>query len=196
MQTAPTVSINPTTLNIAPVAAANNTGQNLSTITSGPAGTVLAVVGADAGKFEIVGAQLRTRSGVDIVALATYVCNVTSTANGATATSLAFTLNVNTAPGPSGQVTLSQNSYTGSPGVFYVSGALMCHVTAAAGSTLSIIVVSGGSSAGNWTISGTRVTTNSSNFPSTANTHTFRIRATEVGGATFDSTLFTANFTS
>jgi hypothetical protein len=188
----PTVSISPTTLNLAPLAAGSNSGQNLATITSGPVGTVLALAGANTDKFAISGNQLRTAASVDLVGGTVYTCSVTSTANGSTATSAQFVLGINTAPGPSGQVTLSQNSFTGVRPAAYATQPVLCHVTAAAGATLTVVSVSG-AGAGNYTVTGTRVTSNSFN-PPVVGTHTFRVRASE-GGTPFDSEIFTLVFT-
>jgi hypothetical protein len=192
MLAAPTVSISPTTLNLAALAAGSNSGQNIATITSGPVGTVLALTGANTDKFAISGNQLRTAAGVDLVGGTVYTCSVTSTANGATATSAQFVLGINTAPGPSGQVTLSQNSFTGVRPAAYATQPVLCHVTAAAGATLTVVSVSGAGS-GNYTVTGTRITSNSFN-PPVVGTHTFRVRATE-GSTPFDSEIFTLVFT-
>jgi hypothetical protein len=169
-----------------PVEAGSNSGANLATINSGPAGTVLAIVGANADKFEISGNQLRSAAGVDLIEEEAYTCNVTSTANGATTTSSAFTLTIRTAAGPSGEVTLSQESLSVlRPTSGFV---VLAHVTAVLNATLAVIRVSG-AQASNYAVVGTQIRTGA--IAPSAGTHTFFVRATEPGGATFDSPTFT-----
>jgi trimeric autotransporter adhesin len=196
----PTVSFSANPVNTAALAAGSNPGTaSLATVTFAPSGATLALTGADASRFQLVSltattASLRSVANVDLVAANTYVCNVTVTANSLTTTSSRFSLGIAAPAGPSGSVTLSQSSFSGSvPTTTAVE--TMTYVTFSSG-TLAIVDFASTTTGatGNFSISGTRIVT-SSISPPPAGVHTFKIRATETGGAQFTSETFTATFT-